>query len=225
MRIEEARRLAEWIAELDLPRGTVCLNVGSSTGEFRQQTQPHIHECLFAPLEAAGLHVVHCDMKSAEGVDEVGDLLDPQFRAHLRTYRAKVLICSNLLEHLTKPLEFAAACGELVVPGGHGLFSVPYDYPYHPDPIDTMLRPSPDELAGMLPGWKVERQEVVESGTYRDDLRASGRPWAVLSRQLARVALPFYRPSQWRHLAHRLLWLGRSYKVSLVQLQKPEAPY
>ncbi len=221
MRIEEAREIYRWIAGLGLPRGSVCLNVGSSTGDFRRQVQPHIERELFAPLAADGLNVIHCDLKPADGVDEVGDLLDPDFREHLKTYRAQLMICSNLLEHLTDPHGFARACGDLIVPGGHGVISVPCSYPYHPDPIDTMFRPTPARLAAILPGWEVERAELLESGTYVDDLRATGRPLEVLAKQVVRTALPFYRPSQWRHIAHRLLWLWRRYTVSLVMLRKP----
>lgn len=224
MRIEEARRLREWIADLALPPRSVVLNVGSSTGDFRRRQQPHIHAELFAPLEAAGLRVIHCDLKAADGVDEVGDVLDPAFRERMRDYEADVMICSNLLEHLTDPRTFAAACGDLVKPGGHCLITVPYSYPYHPDPIDTMLRPSPQELATMLPNFTLERAEVLESGTFIDDLNAGGRPVYVLANQLARTAMPFYRPSQWRHIAHRLLWLFRPFTVSMVQVGKPSAP-
>lgn len=221
MRVEEAKALANWIAELSLPSGTVCINVGSSTGDFRTRVQPHIDACLFRPLKEAGLRVIHCDMKPDEGVDEVGDVLDVEFRQRIRKYDAQVMICSNLLEHLRDPHAFAAACGDLVVPGGHGLITVPLSYPYHPDPIDTMLRPSPHALAKMLPGWDLERAQVLESGTYIDDLKATGRPFGVLFRQLARTAMPFYRSSQWKHIAHRLLWLFRPYTVSMVQLRKP----
>lgn len=222
MRIEEARALRQWIAALNLPAGTMCLNVGSSTGDFRQRQQPHIHTELFARLEDDGMRVIHCDLKPAPGVDEVGDVLDPTFRKRLKRHDAQLLICSNLLEHLTDPQSFAAACGDLVVPGGHGFFTVPLSYPYHPDPIDTMLRPSPGELATLLPGWEVERAEVLESGTYRDDLRASKRPFYTLANHLARAAMPWFRPRQWRHIAHRLLWLFQPYTVSMVQLRKPE---
>jgi hypothetical protein len=222
VRIEEARALRQWISESGLPRGSVCLNVGSSTRHFRSEVQPHIEQELFEPLAAGGIRVIHCDMKAADGVDEVGDLLDPSFRARLREHNAQAMICSNLLEHLQDPRAFAEACGDLVVPNGLGFFTVPYNYPYHPDPIDTMFRPSPVELAEILPGWELERSQVLVSGTYRDDLRASGRPFGILLRQIARTALPFYRASQWHHIAHRLLWLFRHYSVSMVQLRKPD---
>jgi SAM-dependent methyltransferase len=211
-----------WIRELGLAEGTVCLNVGSSTGEFRRTTQPHIHRELIAPIERAGLRVIHCDIKEAEGVDEVGDLLSPEYRERLCAYNAHVMICSNLLEHLTNPQEFAARCGELVRPGGYGIFTVPYSYPYHPDPIDTMLRPSPAGLAGMLKDWVVVRQEIIRGGNHWGDLRRSGEPLSRLFKQVARTLMPFYRRAHWKHVAHRLLWLKRPFTSSAVLLRKPD---
>lgn len=221
MRREEADRLAQWVRDLHLPGGTICLNIGSSTRQFREQQQPHIAERFIAPLEAQGIRFVHCDMKRADGVDEVGDILDRDFRAGLRRYRASLLVCSNLLEHLAEPAPFAKACAELVTDGGHGLFSVPLSYPYHPDPIDTMLRLTPAELAAMLPDWTPVRSEEIEAGNYWRDLKEAGSPAVRVVRQAARLAVPFYRPDQWRANASRLRWLLRPYRVSMVLLRKP----
>lgn len=221
MRVEEAREIARWFEELDLPKGTVCLNVGSSTLDFRSRIQPHIQSELFDVLEAKGFKVIHCDMKEAEGVDEVGDLMDPEFRKHLAGYRAQIMLCSNLLEHLEDPVQFATACGDLVVPGGYGFFSVPLSYPYHPDPIDTMFRPTPEELAAILPDWKAERRQILTSSTYLQELTGQGRTIRVLSSAVARTLMPFYRANQWKHIAHRLLWLWRPFTLSMVLLRKP----
>lgn len=221
MRAEEARRIYDWVRALELPSGTKCLNIGSSTAQFRQEAQPHIHRELIAPLEAEGLQIVHCDMKADPGVDEVGDLLDPEFQARLRDHAAGVLICSNLLEHLADPRAFAMACASLVAPRGHAIVTVPYSYPYHADPIDTGLRPTPDEIAAMIPDLKLVRSEIVAGGDYWRDLVAAGKPWRTLANQGARVLLPFYRPHKWRDLAERLLWLKRDYTVSMALLQRP----
>src|SRR5688572_5685334 len=118
MRREEAARMAEWIGSLSLPPGAVCLNIGSSTERFRTRSQPHIEQLLFGPLRESGVRVIHCDMKADPGVDLVGDVLDPGFQQQLRSLGAQLLICSNLLEHLTDPKAFAAACASLVTPGG-----------------------------------------------------------------------------------------------------------
>ena len=221
MRPEEADTLANWVMGLELERGAVCLNVGSSTRDFRERLQPHIHERFIKPLEQSGIRFIHCDMKAAEGVDEVGDILDPAFRSKLKKYKAKVLVCSNLLEHLVDPREFARACGELVVEGGHGLFTVPSSYPYHPDPIDTLLRPKPQEIVAMLPGWTEVEMAEIESGNFWDDLKKAGNPWIGLARHTARVALPMYRRRQWPAAASRLRWLVRPYVQSMVLLKKP----
>ncbi|MEO7366144.1 MAG: hypothetical protein ABIW03_07485 [Sphingomicrobium sp.] len=221
MRPEEADTLTRWVRELALKRGSVCLNIGSSTREFREQGQPHISERFIRPLESDGIRFVHCDMKEADGVDEVGDILNPDFRSRLLSYDASLLVCSNLLEHLTEPAAFARACADLVAGGGHGLFSVPLSYPYHPDPIDTMLRLTPAALAAMMPEWEVVRSEEIEAGNYWRDLRDSGDGFSRLIRQVGRVAMPFYRPSRWRENASRLSWLFRTYKVSAVLLEKP----
>lgn len=218
---EEASVLGEWTRQLNLGSNSVCLNVGSSTREFREETQPFIHQEILKPLAESGCRVVNCDMKEDDGVDEVGDLLNQEFQKHLTSYKADLVICSNLLEHLSDPASFARACGAIVKPGGHFLFSVPRSFPYHPDPLDTMFRPSPDEIAALLPGWYVVAAQELVAGSYRHELLAAPFPARALARQVIRSLLPFYRPAQWKPAAHKLLWLFRPYRVSLIMLRKP----
>jgi SAM-dependent methyltransferase len=218
---EEAELSGRWLEELNLPAGSVCLNIGSSTRQFRSITQPHIDALLFRPLASAGIKIVHCDLKANEGVDEVGDLLDPAFQQRLKGYDADLLICSNLLEHLTDAPAFAAACAGLVRPGGFGLFTVPYRYPYHPDPIDTLFRPTPEELIALLPDWEVVRAERLRCGNYLADLRTKPQSMRVLAKQVARSMLPFYNPDGWLQAAHRLTFLVRPYRQSMLLARKP----
>jgi len=213
--------MAEWIGSLSLPPGAVCLNIGSSTEVFRTRSQPHIEGLLFGPLRKSGVRVLHCDMKADPGVDLVGDVLDPAFQSELRDIGAQLLICSNLLEHLVDPKAFASACASLVAPGGHALFTVPSDYPYHPDPIDNMFRPTPQQLAELFPGWDVTRAERMTCGDYWEDLRNSRSRFRQLAHHAIRLATPFYRPRYWPAYAHRLLWLFRSYKISMLLIRRP----
>lgn len=215
--------MAEWIGALRLGRGAVCLNIGSSTERFRVHSQPHIDQFVFAPLRQSGVRVVHCDLKGDPGVDLVGDVLDSAFQARLRSMDAQLLICSNLLEHLADPLAFAGACASLVAPGGYALFSVPTDYPFHPDPIDTLFRPSPEQLAAIFPDWEVIEAEQLACGNFWQDLQRGGAFWRKAGRHLLRLAAPFYKPRYWLSFAHRLLWLVRDYKVTLLLVRKPLA--
>jgi SAM-dependent methyltransferase len=221
MRYHEAVRAGEWIRSLSLPAGAVSLNIGSSTERFRTRSQPHIDRFIFAPLRIAGVRVLHCDLKADPGVDLVGDILDPSFQRKLRDLGADLLICSNLLEHLKDPPAFVRACASLVAPGGYALFTVPSSYPYHPDPIDTLLRPTPQQLAEMVPGWHVIEAEEMTCGNALSDLQGSKRRWRDAAHYLARLATPFYKPRYWVAYAHRALWFFRKYRVSMLLVRKP----
>ncbi len=222
MLLDEAVLIGTWTRQLNLGEDAVCLNVGSSTREFRERTQPFIHAEILKPLEDAGCRVVNCDLKQDDGVDEVGDLLVPAVQQRLMAYKPSLIICSNLLEHLADPVGFAQACGTIVTAGGYCLFTVPRSFPYHPDPLDTMYRPTPDEIAALFPDWEVIAAKELVAGSYRHELRAEPAPAKTLARQLVRALMPFYRPGKWYPAAHKLLWLFRPYRVSLVMLRKPE---
>lgn len=151
----EARWFAQQVELLGDEAIFPMLNVGSHTAEFRAKTQPWIDEELFRPFARRGCEVIHTDIQADEGVDLVGDLTDPQFQNQLRARRFRSVFCNNLLEHVTDPASIANALRDCVVPGGYLLLSVPYRFPYHPDPIDTMFRPSPEELHTLFPGTSI----------------------------------------------------------------------
>lgn len=220
MRPEEAKCVASLVGSLGLPAGATCLNVGSSTRRFREVEQPHIQAALVGPLEAQGIRFVHCDLKPADGVDLVGNVLDPDFQRRLADRQPDLLLCCNLLEHLTDPQAFADACAGLVRAGGYLVVTVPFSYPYHADPIDTLLRLDPAGIAGFFPGWTLVRGEVVSSQTFLQETLAEPNGWWRLATHVAKVLLPFYRPAQWRGKASRLRWLFRPYTVSVALLRK-----
>lgn len=219
---DEAVLIGEWARRLPLDGESVCLNLGSSTRQFREVTQPFIFQFIVKPISETGCRFINCDLKEDDGVDEIGDLLDGEFQNRLIKYAPDLIICSNLLEHIKSPSIFARACGLITKPGGYCLFTVPRSFPYHPDPLDTMYRPTTDDVARLLPEWQViEALELITS-SYRDELCETGAPVKALGRQVARVMLPFYRPRTWYSAAHKLVWLFRPYRVSMVLLKKPD---
>src|SRR5436853_7008325 len=76
------------------------LNLGSSTRAFREEAKPHIERELFNPLRAAGVDIVHSDLKQAEGVDLAGDILNAAVRANLKGRGFRALLIANMLEHV-----------------------------------------------------------------------------------------------------------------------------
>jgi hypothetical protein len=218
--IEEARWLGDQLRALEPATIFPLLDVGSSTEKFRSHEQPWIDEAIFSPARSAGRTVLHLDAKAAPGVDIVADLEDPATVRAMKAHGFKSVLCSNLLEHVLDRQKVARTLLELVpAEGGILIVSCPYRYPYHPDPIDSMFRPTPEELADLFPGTRIQRQAIVCDGTYGDQIRRA--PVAFL-KLLVRLLLPFYKPSLWRrgwtHLIDHLPWTFRRFEATCVVL-------
>src|SRR5271163_3410375 len=138
----EARWLHAALDRLAPERLSPMLNLGSSSAVFREQTQPWTEQQLFRPLRA-------------RGIDVRADLTDPADLPRLRVLGPQALLCCNLLEHVTLPDRLARHCLEILPSGGLVFVTVPFSYPFHRDPIDTMYRPNPSELAALFAGTRM----------------------------------------------------------------------
>lgn len=206
------------IREILLAEGGMSplLNLGSSTRAFREQAKPHIERELFAPLRAAGVKVFHSDLKQADGVDLAGDILDPAVRAALKGRGFRALLIANLLEHVRDRADVAAACEEIVGPGGLILATVPCSFPYHADPIDTGWRPSPDALTAAFAGSALVLAEAIQGRTYKEEIAARGSSlWRELATTLGFLLISPVRPKSARARLSRWRWYRRPYAVSL----------
>ena len=214
----EAERIA---AELKAtPNGALSpvVNLGSSTEAFRTETQPWIERILFEPLRARAVEVVHVDVKRAPGVDLTADILTDSGFAALQGLRPQTVLLCNILEHVREPGLMVARALEILRPGGRLIISVPRSYPHHRDPIDTMFRPTPEEIAALAPEAKMAHGEIVATGYYWDDLRR--RPWIIL-RHIVRAPFPFLSWSKWKRSMKKPYWLFRPYRVTIAVLEKP----
>jgi hypothetical protein len=204
---------------LDLRGNSPLLNLGSSTRHFREIIQPHIEKELFGPLREAGVKVVHCDLKEAEGVDFAGDILDPEVIRRLKTEGFKCILLSNLLEHVRDREAVAVACEEIVGPGGFILATVPSSYPYHADPIDTYYRPSPAELAKTFRNSELLIGEEVEESTYAEELKARGiSVGGELLRTVLWALIFLVRPRSAAARLHRWRWYSKPRGVAIALL-------
>lgn len=200
------------------------LNLGSADARFRAEAKPHIEAELFGPLRAAGIALVHSDLKEGEGVDVPGDIFDADVRARLAAMGFRALLLSNVLEHVGDRAAVAAACEAIVGPGGLILATVPCSFPYHADPLDTGFRPTPEALAACFAGSEPLLMETVEGGSYSDAIRRRG---ASVAGELVRTffwALLFpFRPKSARARLDRWRWYARPYRVSiaLVRVRSP----
>ncbi|MBM3487652.1 MAG: hypothetical protein FJX67_13635 [Alphaproteobacteria bacterium] len=212
---------AEWITRAlgRVPGDALMplLNLGSSDRKFRAVIQPWIESALFAPLAARAVAIVHSDLKSGEGIDVSGDIFDDRVFETLRGRGFRCVLICNILEHVVDPARFARRCEDLVAVGGYIVVTVPLSYPYHRDPIDTLYRPTAEEVAGLFARSRVLEAAVIEPGSYRDDLRR--RPWIIL-RQIVRAPFPFLGYTRWKRSMKKIYWLFNNYRITCVVLQR-----
>ena len=218
MLIEEADWIKKAIDQHFKTEDFPILNIGSSTLEFRAEVQPFIDQKIFKPLKEKGIKIFHTDLKKEEGVDIDGDLNSKVFRAQLKGLNIKSVLCSNLLEHLEKPQEICDSILDILPSGGKLIITVPNSFPYHKDPIDTMLRPNIDELHAIFPNTGLVKAEVVVSNnSYKDSLLNN---WKYLFTMIVRWMLPFYKYSEWRHMIKDLFQANKKYKATCLVLNK-----
>lgn len=214
----EARWLCRALDGFAPERLSPLLNLGSSSAAFREQTQPWAERRLFGPLRARRIDVVHVDLRELPGVDVRADLNDPADLPRLRRLRPRALLCCNLLEHVADPERLVRNCLGLLESGGLVFATVPFSYPHHRDPIDTMYRPNPAELALLFTGARPLETAVIGTGlSYRDDVRE--RPW-ILLRQFARFPVPFLSLTRWKRSMAKLYWLVAEYRVTCGVFEK-----
>jgi Methyltransferase domain len=210
----DALWLSETLARFDLREVSPVLNLGSSTRRFREIEQPHIAHLLFQPLAARGVEVIHSDLKHADGVDIAGDIFDDQVFAAIRARNPKSVICSHMFEHVLDREALAARIMALLPNGGYFFVTVPSSYHQHNDPIDTMYRPSPAELATLFPGQKIIEQKELIGDTYWVHIRK--RPVTLFFRHFLRFWIPFLGWRQWKRSMRKLYWLFNHYKVAAI---------
>jgi hypothetical protein len=194
------------------------LNLGSSSAVVREAIQPWIDAEVFCPLRTRGVETVHVDMRELPGVDVQADLTDAVDVERLSALRPNALLCCNLLEHVLEPKQLARHCLDLLPVGGLVFVTVPFSYPYHRDPIDTMYRPSPSDLCQLFGGARMLDGTILGAGvSYRDAVRE--RPW-ILLRHLWRFPVPFLSLERWKRSMTRLYWLVAEYRITCAVFEK-----
>ena len=105
-------------------------------------------------------------------MDIVCDVTDPSVPPQSITGRRFALVlCTNLLEHVTDRERVVIAVSDLVAADGYLLVTVPQVYRYHEDPIDTGYRPDMAALATLVlsanPDFQVTSAQTVTALDWR----------------------------------------------------------
>jgi SAM-dependent methyltransferase len=184
----EAAWLADRLEELPADDLLPLLSIGSGDARLRTTLQPWIEGKVYAPLARRGVRVLHHDLEPAAGVDIVGDLTDSAFLRSLERLEIRSVMCCNVLEHVPDPPPVAAAIERVIAPGGYLLVTVPSRYPYHPGPIDTLFRPTVEELRLLFPALTVTASAEIRCESLVAYLLASPTKWASLAHGMRTLA-------------------------------------
>jgi SAM-dependent methyltransferase len=219
MIVEESEWIGKELLNLSEENKIHCLiNIGSSTGHFRNVIQPHINNNIFKPLTERKVKVIHLDLKESEGVDLVGDIMDPEFFNVMKNYPIDCYLCSNTLEHVSDPKALTVRISEVASKGSYLLITVPYIYPYCNDPMDNLLRPTVEELSAMFPGTKLIKGEIVEGSTnFLEMIKKNKRLFLIT---FLRLFMPFYKSQSWAFIWKDYFKMKKNISVTCVLLQK-----
>jgi SAM-dependent methyltransferase len=216
MLIEEAKWLESEFNLLSKDGLKKLLNVGSSTLYFRTKVQPYIESHVFAPLIKNEIQVVHLDLKKDAGVDINGNILDRGFQSFLKSQHFDTVLCSNLLEHVTNPEDFGRAIVDIIDKGARIIVTVPKRYPYHKDPIDTLFRPSVEDLCNLFPGTKLIGSAYVVSKSSM--LTSMIKHWKFGILSVLRL-LNFFN-KEWRKYIQYFPNIPKKYIVTCLVMEK-----
>jgi hypothetical protein len=145
-------------------RGNV-INLGSSSNEFINKSQPYIRQKVQEPAKCIG-QVFNIDIKEEDGVDVVADFMTNDGYMKISQLQGMVFVVCNLLEHVTNPILAISRIHELMPKGSYLVFSGPRQYPYHPDPIDNRFRPDRKAIRRIVSGkFEIIELDVVSGGS------------------------------------------------------------
>jgi hypothetical protein len=225
MLYEEAKWIGNQLTKICKPNSKL-LNIGSSSLHSRTIAQPHMEEFIFAPLRNQNVKIIHTDIQDIEGVDLVGDLTDASFVKKLELLNIDCVLCSNLLEHILEKRSLIKAIESIISKGGYGVITVPFVYPYHLDPIDTMFRPKVNELSILFEGLSTETGEYVAANRVFEGRKESNyfqmmkNSPEIALRILLRCFLPFYKFKIWKYTVTDLLKMFKPFQVTCIVLKK-----
>ena len=213
MRFEESLKIQNIIKKRRAYRNII--NLGSGNVEQLMKTKPWVSKNVFDLLKKQKAKILHVDAGNFPGVDIVQDLSQPHSLSFCDKLKgSKLFILANVLEHIPKKVhaEFLKKIYSKMKSKDGLIITVPYDYPYHADPIDTMYRPSPNELKKLLP-LKWLEGEIVSAGSFKEEFSHMNILKKI--RKLLKPLWIFQKPSKWLE-NHRLFYLFKPYRITIV---------
>ena len=213
MRRQEAEQIGQIVKSFKFQ---TVINIGAGNVTKQQKNKPWIKDCIFDVLTDQGSKIVHTDLFKFDGIDVTADFTEDTVNETFSAFHGpRLFLLCNVLEHIPTPL-IQKICDNVKKCLFHDdalVISVPFDYPFHADPIDTMFRPSPQDLAALF-NKKWEFSDVIEAGSYREELQEMH--WSKALRKLTKPLWFLQSPTRYHENISRLKYLLKPYKVTIV---------
>lgn len=217
MLIKESLWIKDIIRDLNLPPGTKILNIGSQDEKYLKQ-QYYIKENIVDTCADEGYQIVNLDIESGKGVDIAGDICSEEIQMKLQEMKISAIFLFNILEHVTDIRSICNCAERILLKGGYLLFSGPYVFPKHLDPIDNLFRPKPNDLLRYFNTLDIVDSAIMKDYTYSYYLFRNLRLFFMT---LMRILTPFYKFNKWRTvIIPKLRYFNKTYKVTCVLLRK-----
>lgn len=214
------KKESEWIQnileKLQINSSTRILNFGSQTLK-QLKYQPYLRNFILR-INQYNAEIINLDIKEGEGVDIVGNILENSVANKLAGFKFDIILLNNVLEHVESIESICQRIESIIASGGHIIFSGPYKYPKHLDPIDNMFRPEVKDVSSLFPKCRVIESEIIKDITYFENLLSS--PSNFIS-EVVRLLLPFYKYYKWKNIVlPKIKWLNKNFEVTCVLLKK-----
>ena len=165
MLVKEAQKINSYIQEFLKDKKGVAINIGSSAADFIDISQPYIRRYVLDPL-SENFKIKNIDIKEVVGVDLVADFTTNSGQELIKKLEGNLYLISNLLEHIPDYMVGIESIKSMLKTGDLLILSGPKSFPYHPDPIDNMFRPSISELNSYFTSdFEIIDLRIVRSGT------------------------------------------------------------
>ena len=211
---------AIWIGNnlklIPLDTTSIVLNFGSQNQKYNKGNK-YLMDCVINPLKRK-CQLRNLDIQSGIGIDYSGDLYDDDFFNKIKTIQFDCVLLCNVLEHVTNIESLANRISEIIKPEGFIVFSGPFLYPTHYDPIDNGFRPTVKQVESLFPDFSLLKGEIIKDFTYSHYVLSSIKLFLLT---FLRVLMPFYKFKKWRIVVLPMFaYWKKNFQVTCIILQK-----
>ena len=212
----EAIWIGKHIPSLTLKSESIVLNFGSQNEKYNLENK-YLLDYVINPIKKI-CHLRNLDLQTGANIHYSGNLYEDSFFNELKKVQFDCVLLCNVLEHVTDINELSNRIAQLIKPEGYIIFSGPYKYPLHFDPIDNGFRPEIDEINKLFPDFEYIKGEIVKDHTYSYYLFSNIK---VLAFTFFRVITPFYKYKKWKQVViPKLKWWNKNFKATCVIIKK-----